>query len=271
MNDDPAAEGHESAPVSIQAEELARLQAELTEYQDLIEELPVIYEAKFNHQVRDVAQDIRNLMDERQRLHQQINACLLGSVESSPAPSVGSPSASSPLAGFRDRFGRLSRGKLALAATSAAVVLSLPISLQLLRPVVRSPDSPPAPSVTPAPASPDASPKASPAAGSPPAAQGQPSAPRLGIRARGEVWLAVRAPDQRPIFEGTLQPGQELTFQLNDGMGIRSGRPHLLDISLANQSFRPLGAANDFRWRTLRHPQTDADARPGPVVRDQAS
>lgn len=269
MNVDPTDEFQPASVEDAQGDELVRLQAELREYQDLIDELPGIYESKFNQQLRDVAQDIRGLMVERQRLQHQINSFLPEGAGSSSLPPAPTTSASSSLANLRCWLRRRRRGRLALAAAGVAVVLSLPAGL-LLRAVHSPPDPVPAPFGTSETSRPSPDVQARPGKAQVSVDQSQ-AGHQLQIRASGEAWLELRNPDQRLLFEGTLQPGQELTFELLDGMRIRSGRPHFLEISLADQPFMPLGDANDFRLRKLEIPDYDAGAEPESRASDQAS
>ena len=56
--------------------QVAEAQAELEEYQRLLNELPEIYEGKFRQKLRSVAQEIRQLLDERKALQQQLGQVL---------------------------------------------------------------------------------------------------------------------------------------------------------------------------------------------------
>jgi hypothetical protein len=269
MNVDPIDESHPALVEAGKVAELARLQAELKEYQDLIEEFSGIYESKFNHRLSDVAQDIRALVVERRRLQHQINSFLPEGTRSSSLPSTATTSSFSPIANLRCWLNALTRGQMALAAAAVAVVLSLPVGL-LLRAVHSPSDPEPGLSATfetfaPSPGTPARPGKTQLSAG-----QFQEGS-QLQIRANGESWLELRNPDEQLLFQGTLQPGQKLTFELLDGMRIRSGRPHFLEIALADQPFTPLGVANDFRWRKLSLPDHDAGAEPEPSASDQAS
>jgi len=148
----------ESSPELTEAEQeqqLARLHAELEEYQDLIDAFPGIYEAKFSHQLRDVAQDIRNLMEERHRLQKQISHCLLADGESFlPAalakPDLPQSSSVRSLGGWQ--FVRLRSWQSGLVAGAGALALAV-FAVLLLRgmnqsssgPDGASPQSPAAP------------------------------------------------------------------------------------------------------------------------------
>ena len=81
-------EDDSSRPVTPEAFEylerqLAESQAELDQYQGLLNELPGIYEDKFRQRVRTVAQDVRHLFDERNALQAQISRALAQALLSS--------------------------------------------------------------------------------------------------------------------------------------------------------------------------------------------
>ncbi len=136
---DLAAGDHDpSASVEALEHELARLRAELQEYQGLIDELPEIYEAKFTHQLRDVAQDVRRLMDERQALQEQINRCLeagaampLLAAAPEPPPTPARPRLSpAALAAARRWLNRQPGWRLGLMAGTAAFALAIAAGLR---------------------------------------------------------------------------------------------------------------------------------------------
>jgi chromosome segregation ATPase len=56
--------------------QVAEAQAELEEYQRLLNELPEIYEEKFRQKLHSVAQEIRQLLNERKALQQQLGQAL---------------------------------------------------------------------------------------------------------------------------------------------------------------------------------------------------
>jgi hypothetical protein len=223
-----------------QEQELVQLRAELEEYQNLIDELPAIYEAKFSHQLRDVAQDIRALLDERQALQDQINRCVEGAAA---LPLLEAPADTPPARWVQPGrwLRRLPRGRLALAGGGGCVLAVLLLAGVLLR---RGPNRP----------LPPPEPRPSQVVAPPPRPAPQPPEPRLRLRSKGVAWLEVRSLDDQVVFVSTLQPGEETTFPLRDGLRVRSGRPHLLEFALADQPLTVLGAANDFGWRLLRPP-----------------
>jgi hypothetical protein len=222
-----------------QDQQLLTLKAELEKYQDLIDEIPSLYEAKFRYRVQDVAQDIRRLMEERQSLQEQIHHCLEGQAAPAPLPTATNTRpgrrALAALAAAKRWIRRLPRWQLALAAGAGVLALALPVGLH--RWVRKGRPAPVAPAVS------------NPAQ---PASQPLPvDPPQLRLRAKGEVWLELRSLTNQPVLEATLRPDEHTSIPLGDGLRIRSGRPHLLEVAIADQPFAPLAPANDFAWRTI--------------------
>jgi hypothetical protein len=246
-----ASDQPDAAPVE-QDQLLLALRAELEEYQHLIEEIPGIYEAKFAQQVHVLAQDIQRLLEERQHLQRLLLRGLQEQVDPSalppPAPAEAASRSFPGLALMRRWLRSRSRWQLVLALAAATLV---PAGL-----VLRASKAPsaPAPSAASSPSSPGPQ--------SAPVGQAQAAQPALRLRARGEVWLKLLGADQRPLFVGTMQPGQQRSFPFTEGLAIRSGRPHLLEIAVGSQPLAPLGPANDFRWRTLTLPPGDRNSQP---------
>ena len=246
-----AAESSDGRPLDVEELELelSRLRAELEEYQGLIDELPEIYEAKFTHQLRDVAQDIRRLMDERQALQEQINRSLEAApaaplLAAAPEPLPSPPRPWVPpavVAAARRWLRRLPRRRLGLAAAGTAFALGVVAVVQW--------QPPPAPrAAAPAPIPPPAEPLPAP----PQAA----ADPELRLRASGESWLEVQTLDGEVVYVNTLQEGQTATIRLGQGLRIRSGRPDLLEFAVADQPFVLLGPVYDLDWRTIRPPES---------------
>ena len=140
-------------------------------------------------------------------------------------------------------------GQLALAAGVGALALAVPVGLGGWATGDR-----PAPE---APAS---------AGQSPPTAS-----PELRLRAKGELWLELRSLTNQPVLETTLRPGQQTAVPLGDGLRIRSGRPHLLEVAVADQPFAPLAPANDFAWRTFVGADRGQKPAQQPKVTDKSS
>lgn len=240
-------------------DELTAARSQLEDYQQLIDEIPGIYEAKFAQQVHVVAQDIHRLNEERQHLQRQILHGLQEQADPSALPPPAAAWAASrsfpELAAMRRWLQSRPRGLLALALFAAALGLAVPAGL-----VLRASKAPSAPARSTA--SSQSIPGREPAPVAP-AQVPQPSAqPVLRLRAKGEVWLKLLGADQRPLFVGTMRPGQQRSFPFTEGLAIRSGRPHLLEIAVGSQPFAPLGPANDFSWRTLTLPPGDRNSPP---------
>jgi hypothetical protein len=252
---DLAAGDHDpSASVEALEHELARLRAELQEYQGLIDELPEIYEAKFTHQLRDVAQDVRRLMDERQALQEQINRCLeagaampLLAAAPEPPPTPARPRLSpAALAAARRWLNRQPGWRLGLMAGTAAFALAIAAGLRW-RP---APVSAPQPDVAAQAVAPGAQPPAEPLPAAPqPAVESE-----LRLRASGEAWLEVQTLAGEVIYVNTLQAGQAVTIRFGQPLRIHSGRPDLLEFAVADQPFVLLGPVYDLDWRTVRPP-----------------
>jgi hypothetical protein len=241
--------------------QLARLQSELDEYQQLIEELPGIYEVKFNNQLRSVAQDIRNLMEQRQVLQRQIRHCFQ-SDEDRSLPSAAGSATLSPLAQARLWLMPLLPWRFAAAIGAGTLAVSLAAGLWL-RTTRTSVD--PLPSRS-APVSRPTTPPL------PPRSVVNPAEAQLRLRAKQQdVWVELRSLDDQPVYAALLQPGQEKTLPLGNGLRIRSGRPHQLEIAWADQPFSPLGALNDLSWRTLRPPVGRPISQQRPGVSDSSS
>ena len=219
--------------------DLAAACNELEEYQRLIDELPQIYEAKFGSQVHALAQEIRHLTEERHRLQLQIQHCI--QAEAVLPPPSASPAEFRP--GFRQRFRRSAPWSLpiAIAAASLAMAVALGLAWRALqgRPTTSRPPALP--------------PQAQPARPATP----RPAPLELRLRARDQVWLELRSADNSLLFVGTMQPGQTHAVPLADGLRLRSGRPHQLDVAVGDQPFAPFGALNDYSWHTISTRRSD--------------
>ena len=83
--------------------QVAEARAELEKYQCLLNELPGIYEEKFRQKVRSAAEDIRQLLDERKSLQEQVSRGLLHP----RGPEALPPAAEVPLTPVRRRWSYL--------------------------------------------------------------------------------------------------------------------------------------------------------------------
>ncbi len=242
-------------------QELQRVKAELEEYQGLIEELPSIYEGKFHHQLRDVAQDIRRLLDERQALQRQIDHALEGGPEAMALPEATTAMAEErrPDTPFLDAdeageapAARNAQPRLILlsALTMLAVaglVGALGLWIRSRAPQLATPAEVEAPAPEPAAEAsapgPDAeTPAATPSPGS------------LRLRARGDCWVEVQTLDGRRLFMGMLIGDEERSLALGEGLRLLAGRPDLLEVAAGTDDFRTLGSIEAVEWTTFVPP-----------------
>lgn len=244
--------------------ELTQAQAELEQYQGLLNELPGIYEDKFRQKVRSVAEDIRHLLDERQALQEQVSRALVQSrqPEALPPAAASAPIAPPPptkrwsdvrLPRFqstssdavpprRPPFKRWSLGRGLLGGRQMGVVLGSGVVLTLL--VLGLPQL--------------LSRRVVPAAGGPPLpGAGQRLSPpipaRLRLQARGgQSWVLVERLVGGKVLDTLLEPGQIKVLPLGAGLRIRSGRPDLLYLSVGTARPEPLGTVSDLDWVEIR-------------------
>lgn len=235
--------------------ELARLRAELDHYQHLIEQTPSIYEEKYRHRVREVALDIRRLLDEEQELKQQVAQALAGGRAQADLPPAASPPMSSepfepapdPSA-ERTLLQRLPRQPwLLFVAVAVAVALATAILGTLLR-GARQPVPLPAPEAQRGePSSVAAGPE------DPPASEPD-GAPALRLRARGDCWLHVQTLAGESLLLDTLQAGEERRLPLGEGLRLLAGRPDLLEVAVGEGDYRTHGTISQIDWVTIRPP-----------------
>jgi len=223
--------------------QVAEAQAELEEYQRLLNELPEIYEGKFRQKLRSVAQKIGQLLDDRKALQQQVGRALAESRQPQllPASAAASEFPDHPKAKIwtKLQIPRIKRlPKSRLLGISAAVVLVL-VGAALVIPSLFS-------SRSLAPRG-GASIRASQA---PPV----PNAPTtIQLQARGgESWVLVEDLKGRQVFDAILQPGAPKRLQLAQGLRLRSGRPDLLFVAVGDALPMPLGDVGDLDWVEIR-------------------
>jgi cytoskeletal protein RodZ len=81
----------------------------------------------------------------------------------------------------------------------------------------------------------------------------------LVLRSREPSWLEVRNSEGATLFQGMLQG--EKSYPLGQGLQVMAGRPDLVEIELAGQQPRVLGAIDQVIWRTFTAaPGSTADA-----------
>ena len=247
---DPSSPGLSGDELSLARleQELTTVTAELDEYQELIEELPSIYEGKFESQLRDVAQDIRQLLDERQALQQQIDRALQGGQEPEVLPATV---AGSPAPPHDELPSRLSPARLALASVLTALVVAGGVAAFGLWSRGRDPQL--AIPVEPAPAEP--------AATAPVAEEGVASADAalanagsLRLRIKGTCWIEVQTLEGEILLRKLLQEGDERSLPLGEGLRLLVGRPDQLEVAVADDDFRPFGPIARIDWVVIRPP-----------------
>jgi hypothetical protein len=241
--------------------QVAEAQAELEEYQGLLNELPGIYEEKFRQKVRNVAEDLRHLLDERKALQEQVSRALVQSrapeallpaAAVAPAPPLNrwsdvrlprfqSPSsnAPSPRRPLRSRLAfrfNIPTGRQRGVALGAGLVLAL-LLVGLPQLLSR---------------------RSVPAAGGPPASAGGQRSPvatsaNLRLEARGgQSWVLVERLGGGKVVDAILEPGQSKVLPLGSGLKIRSGRPDLLYVGTGQDPAKPLGEVSDLDWSEFR-------------------
>lgn len=263
-------QGPDAQPDSIDdlEQDLNRVRAELDEYQELIEELPSIYEGKFRHQLQTVAQDIRRLLDEQQALQEQIHHALAPSgpqpeaLPASPATPIGLPrQAQDPLEtaqGGLALVARIRRGLqrsggpdssspsrlVLLAMATALVAAALAASVGVMR-RARSPQpaSPAEPSLAEQ-ARPPGSQADSPAE----------EATALRLRFNGECWIEAQTLDGETILATTFQQGDVRSLPLGQGLRLLAGRPDLVQVAVGDDEFRTLGTIDRIDWVVISPP-----------------
>lgn len=241
--------------------QVAEAQAELEQYQRLLNELPGIYEGKFRQKLRTVAQDVCHLLDERNDLQAQVSRALAQAQERQALPPAQEAELAQPAEAWSEvgslRFRTpstvvesvqapriswptlpfpISRGRtwaLSLAGGfGIALLLIFGLQFQANRrtasrvgtvaPIERSR----IPSST---------------------------AATLSLGARGgPSWVLVERLGGGIVYEAILESGQNKDLPLGSGLKIRSGRPDLLYVGVGTSPSKRLGAVNDIDWFEFR-------------------
>lgn len=245
--------------------ELEEVRAELEEYQTLLQDLPGIYEEKFRHQVRSTVENIRDLLDERQRLKDQVSKALASAQERQQLPAAEGDPAAVPRASVRPRrrsrlqvslpaflsssrvdpgsrpapehpFHRRARGfrswRWALAAGCGAVAVVLIPQLS------HSPQQRPA----------------EPLRQSGTGAVERPVSSLKLLSRGGQSWVLIENLSGGKVLDVVLNDGDMKDVPIGDGLRIRSGRPDLLYLGIGSQSLQRLGGVNDLDWTEIRPP-----------------
>jgi phage tail protein X len=199
--------------------ELATAQAELQALEQLVAELPQIYEAKFRQGVEAVVQVNRQLAGEQAALREACAGALPAAAATSPGRSI--------------RLGALWEKRFAPWALVA--VAALAFGLWLTRVRQRRAERAPV------------------AALSAPAVDASMAAAVLVLRAQGTSWVEVQDLGSREVlFIGELQAGQQRTVRFRQALRLRSGRPDLLTVQLDGQRPQPFDQNQGLDWRTFR-------------------
>ena len=223
--------------------QVAAAQADLEEYQRLLNELPGIYEGKFRQKLSSVAQEIRQLLDERKALQQQVGHALAETKQPKLLPASGAASEfpDHPKAQIWTklqipRFKHLP--KLRLMGLSAAAVLGL-VGAALVIPSLFSSRS--------------LAPRGGASIRSPQAAPVPSASTTIQLQARGgESWVLVEDLKGRQVFDAILQPGAPKRLPLAQGLRLRSGRADLLFVAVGDAVPKPLGEVGDLDWVEIR-------------------
>ena len=223
--------------------QVAEAQAELEQYQRLLNELPGIYEGKFRQKLRSVAQEIRQLLNERKALQQQLGQALAETKQPKLLPQSGAASEvlDHPKAQIStnlqiSRFRRLPKLRLIGLCTGTALVL---VGAALGIPSLIS--------------SPSASPRGGTSLPSPQAPPVPKAPTTIQLQARGgESWVLVEDLKGRQVFSAILKPGELKRFPLAQGLRLRSGRPNQLFIAVSDAVPKPLGGVGDLDWVKIR-------------------
>ena len=235
----PAEPADQEVQIAALEQHVAQAQAELDEYQCLLNELPWIYEGKFRQQLSFVVQETRELLDERKGLQEQV-AHALAQPPSLPAP-VAKTWADVRLPRFNPprltvlAFAALPRRRWLWAGAAGLLLLGF-IAAGSRR----------------------ADQQGSPTGGAkgPVMPQRQPAPGVLvpvHLEARGgKSWVLVEDLLGRQLFEAILQPGVRQRLSLGSGLRLRSGRPDLLFVAVGDQVPRPLGGVSDLQWVVVR-------------------
>ena len=238
----PAPADEQAVRLEVLESQVAEAQAELEEYQRLLNELPGIYEGKFSQKLRSVAQEIRQLLDERKALQQQVGHALAESTQQKQLPASGAASEvpdnpnppiwtklQIPLFKRLPKLRLLGLSAAALGLVGAALVIPSLFSSRELAPrggaLIRSPQAAPVPNAS----------------------------TTIQLQARGgESWVLVEDLKVRQVFDAILQPGAPKRFPLAQGLRLRSGRPDLLFVAVGDAVPKPLGDVGDLDWVEIR-------------------
>ena len=242
-------------------QQVAKAQAELEEYQRLLNDLPGIYEDKFRQAVRSLAQNVRNLLDERNALQAQVSRALAQAQERlalPPAqeaelvtptegrPEVGLPRFRIPLpvvesvqalrVSWPSLRCHIPRGRL--WAWSLAGGFGIALLLIFGRQFLANQRSASRDGIA-APIERSRIPSS--------------AAATLSLQARGgQVWVLVESLSGGRVYDAFMEKGESKVLPLGTGLRIRSGRADLLFVSIGSDSPRASGGVSDLDWVEFR-------------------
>lgn len=228
--------------------------AELKEYQRILNDLPAIYEEKFRQNLRSVAQDLRQLLDERKSLQVLVSNALVQARDSpqllvsDKGSSAETRSRISPqikladeLASFRfqalfNLFGELNGKRKALlfivtgsAFLVATIIAGAHISgsrqIEAISKRVGS------------------------------SSQSDEMLSKVSLRLQaigGQSWVLVEDLDGNIVLDTILEPGYSKFLSAKKGFRVRSGRPDLLMSEVDMTPPKWLGKISDVDWFYFR-------------------
>lgn len=241
--------------------ELQDAREELAHFQAILQELPSIYENKFRQQLHSAAQNIRELLDERKRLQEQVSRALakpsdpqqLAVPVDKPVKPLPRRSVEGSLP-FLSVFQLLSSLKTSLLDRPiissfrfplswrrififGSVILGFALVFQIFfyktqrfsLPVVMQKSTKPF------------------------VASKVSSSLNLMVRG-GQSWVLIESLSGLVLMDAILSDGETRVFAIDSGLRIRSGRPDLLYLAIDSKPLKPLGKIDDIGWIEILPP-----------------
>jgi len=273
-------------------EELEAARNQLSNYQSLLQDLPELYERKFEERLRPIRDRNRALSQEGAGLRQQLDRALpaahppqrpgLPAATDAPKPAPSGPTADTLVVASAPTrtllpIGLAGAASLLLLATLGPLAswvrpLSPNLAKAPLGSKAKTEGSTPtlgareglsnAPMAGGGPKSqPPASTNLSPTHPKPPAPVSIAAPGELVLKASAPTWLEVHDADDHPLMAETFQ-GQR-RIPLGRGLRLLAGRPDLITIQLPGTPPRALGTIDAVDWQTIKPPE------PNPVRANQ--
>ena len=232
MPEPPAADDHAG---EVSPEELNATKQQLSSYQELIEEIPQLYERKFRERLQPILERNEQLIEEGRRLEEQV-ANILPPESVVPVrgilPPSRPPNPATPLPPRRRRWW------LAFGSLAALLVAGGGFLHTTRQPPRAQPQRIPSPAAKTRPGTPaSTTQRVTPAPG------------ELLLKTKGISWMEVRTLTGATLFIGTLQGSH--TFPLGQGLRISAGRPDLVTVEAHGESARILGGIREIGWHTF--------------------